>query len=75
VLDDHNAVLAALKATDLSTIVGSVNWKGKGPFKNVKRTPLVGGQWQLSNGKPDLVITENKAYPAIPVGGKLKLIG
>ncbi len=74
-LDDHKAVLAALKATDLNTVVGSVNWKGKGPFKNVKRTPLVAGQWQLSNGKPDLVITDNKAYPAIPVGGKLKLIG
>jgi branched-chain amino acid transport system substrate-binding protein len=74
-LDDHKAVLAALKATDLNTIVGSVNWNGKGPFKNVKRTPLVAGQWQLSNGKPDLVITDNKAYPAIQVGGKLKLIG
>lgn len=74
-LDDHKAVVAAVKATDLNTIVGSVNWTGKGPFKNVKRTPLVAGQWQLSDGKPNLVITNNKAYPAIPVGGNLKLIG
>lgn len=74
-LDDNKAVLAAVKATDLNTIVGSVNWNGKGPFKNVKRTPLVAGQWQLSDGKPNLVITNNKAYPAIPVGGNLKLIG
>lgn len=75
-LDDSAAVLAAIKSTDMKTIVGDVNWKGEGPFKNVKRTPLVAGQWQLDDaGKPNLVITSNKQYPDIPVGGALKLIG
>lgn len=74
-LDDSAAVLAALKATNLKTIVGDINWGGEGPFKNVKRTPLVGGQWQMEGGKPKLVITNNKEYPDIPVGGAMKLIG
>lgn len=74
-LDDSAAVLAALKATNLKTVVGDVSWGGEGPFKNVKRTPLVAGQWQLDGAKPNLVITNNKEYPDIPVGGKMKLIG
>jgi len=74
VLDDSTSVLSALTSTDLNTIVGPINWKN-GPVKNVHRTPLVGGQWQLENGKPNLVITNNKEYPDIPVGGEMKLIG
>lgn len=74
-LDDSAAVLAALKATQLKTIVGDIDWAGEGPFKNVKRTPLVAGQWQLDGAKPNLVITNNKEYPDIPVGGSMKLIG
>ncbi|MEZ5660814.1 MAG: ABC transporter substrate-binding protein [Burkholderiaceae bacterium] len=74
-LDDSAAVLAAIRATNIDTIVGHVDWQGKGPFKNVKRTPLVAGQWQLKNGKPELVITNNKEATNIPVGGKMKLLG
>ncbi|MEZ5651595.1 MAG: ABC transporter substrate-binding protein [Burkholderiaceae bacterium] len=73
-LDDSAAVLAAIRATDTDTMVGHVDWKGQGPFKNVKRTPLVAGQWQMANGRPQLVITNNKEAPNIPVGGKMKLI-
>ncbi|PCH95867.1 MAG: ABC transporter substrate-binding protein [Rhodobacteraceae bacterium] len=73
-LDDNEAVLAALTSTDLDTVVGPVNWKN-GPVKNVHRTPLVSGQWRVEDGKPNLVITDNKAYPKIPVGGETKLIG
>jgi branched-chain amino acid transport system substrate-binding protein len=40
----------------------------------VTKTPLVAGQWQRTNGKFDLVITENKTAPNIPVGGKLQPI-
>lgn len=75
-LDDSDAILEAIRATNVNTIVGAVHWDGDGPFKNVVRTPLVGGQWQLdAAGKPQLVITSNKQYPDIPVGGELKLIG
>ena len=76
-LDDAYSVTEALAATNLDTIVGNVNW-GCGdlnPVKNVVRTPLVAGQWQLADGKPNLVITNNKEAPEIPVGGEMKLIG
>ena len=45
------------------------------PFaaKNVSKTPLVGGQWRLKDGnKYDIVITDNRTAPAIPVGGKME---
>jgi branched-chain amino acid transport system substrate-binding protein len=73
---DHDKVLAALVATNLNTIVGPISW-GKGPVKNVAKTPLVGGQWRLSSGGPykyDLVITENAGAPNIPASGKMELM-
>jgi len=72
---DPNAILASMVATNYKSIVGPVHWTGK-PVKNVTKTPLVGGQWQRkADGKFDLVITENKTAPEIPVGGKLKMLG
>ena len=69
---DPKAVLASIEATNYNSIVGPVHWT-KQPVKNVTKTPLVAGQWQRqADGKYDLVITENKSAPQIPVGGKLK---
>jgi branched-chain amino acid transport system substrate-binding protein len=68
---DPKATLAAITSTNYHSMVGPVHWTGK-PVKNVSKTPLVAGQWQRKNGKFDLVITENKSAPEIPVGGKLK---
>ena len=48
------------------------------PFaqKNIAKTPLVGGQWRLrDNGKYDIVITDNKTAPEIPVGDQMQPIG
>jgi branched-chain amino acid transport system substrate-binding protein len=73
---DHDKVLAALTATNLNTIVGPISW-GKGPVKNVSKTPLVGGQWRLNSGGPykyDLVITENTQQPNIPAAGKMEFL-
>jgi len=72
-LEDHAAIIEAIKATNLKTIVGSVDWS-KGPVKNVSKTPLVAGQWQKKDGKFELVITSNKQAPEIPVGGELVLL-
>ena len=76
-LDDPYANTDALAATNLDTIVGNVAWNGgpKNPVKNVVRTPLVGGQWQLDSGAPELIVTNNSEAPEIPVGGEMKLIG
>ncbi len=69
---DPKATLAAITSTNYHSMVGPVHWAGK-PVKNVSKTPLVAGQWQRQkDGKFDLVITENKSAPEIPVGGKLK---
>jgi branched-chain amino acid transport system substrate-binding protein len=76
---DGKATLAAIAATNLDTVVGKVAWNGAGlpPFaaKNVAKTPLVGGQWRIKDGnKYEIVITDNKTAPAIPVGGKMEAI-
>ncbi|HZB92446.1 MAG TPA: ABC transporter substrate-binding protein [Stellaceae bacterium] len=71
---DRAAVLDALVKTDLQTIVGPIAW-GKGPVKNVAKTPLVGGQWRRGGAfKYDLVITSNETAPSIPAGGKMEPI-
>lgn len=73
-LEDADAVSAAIAATNLSTIVGDVNWSS-GPVANVSKTPLVSGQWQDNGNGVELVITNNSHAPQIPVGGELKLLG
>jgi branched-chain amino acid transport system substrate-binding protein len=79
--DPSNAqkMVAAAQATNVDTIVGHIQWNGANlpPFaaKNVRKTPLVGGQWRLkSGGGYDLVITDNQTAPAIPTGGKMEPI-
>jgi len=65
----------AMVATNLDTIVGHVEW-GKGPVKNVTKTPLAGGQWVPGKKyKYELVVVDNQTAPNVPVAGKLKLIG
>jgi branched-chain amino acid transport system substrate-binding protein len=65
----------AIKTTNLTSIVGPVNF-ATGPVPNVSKTPLVGGQWQKrKNGGLELVIVENGLAPTVPVGGKLQPIG
>lgn len=72
-LDDPEAIVEAIAATSLDTIVGPVDWS-TGPVKNVTKTPLVAGQWQKQGDALELVITSNKLAPEIPVSGELQLI-
>jgi branched-chain amino acid transport system substrate-binding protein len=73
------ALVQAIGATRLDTIVGPIAW-GQGnlpPFaqKNIAKTPLVGGQWRLREGaKYDIVITDNRTAPQIPTGGQMQPI-
>jgi branched-chain amino acid transport system substrate-binding protein len=76
---DNKSVVNAIAASKLNTVVGPIAWDGKNlpPFaqKNIAKTPLVGGQWRLrDSGKYDIVITDNKIAPEIPVGGKMEPI-
>lgn len=73
------AIRDAIASSNHDTIVGNVSWDGKGvpPFaaKNITKTPLVGGQWRLVGGnKYDLVITDNRTAPDIPVTSDMQVI-
>jgi branched-chain amino acid transport system substrate-binding protein len=70
------AIVDAITKTNLNTVVGPIAW-GKGPVKNVAKTPLVGGQWRRTPKGPfkyDLVVTSNETAPNIPVTGKMEPI-
>lgn len=76
---DSAAVIEAIAATRLDTIVGRVAWDGANvpPFaaKNIAKTPLVGGQWRVKDvGGYELVIVDNKTAPHIPTGGQMEAI-
>ncbi len=73
----NESILEAIVKTKMDTIVGPVDWTKGGPFKNVSKTPLVGGQWRFVDKKHkyDLVIVNNKTAPNIPVGGKMEPLG
>jgi branched-chain amino acid transport system substrate-binding protein len=78
-IDDPAAIVEAIGATRLDTLVGHIEWNGANlpPFaaKNIAKTPLVGGQWRLKgDGKYDMVIVDNQTFPDIPVGGKMEPI-
>ncbi|MEZ5841003.1 MAG: ABC transporter substrate-binding protein [Hyphomicrobiales bacterium] len=74
-LGDPASIRDALAATDLDTVVGKVKWGGEGPFRNVAKTPLVGGQWRRQeNGRYDIAIVSNSEAPAVPTTGSFELI-
>lgn len=72
-LEDPEAVVQAIAATNLGTIVGPVDWSS-GPINNVTKTPLVAGQWQKEGDDFDLKIVANATAPEIPLTGELKLL-
>ena len=75
---DRKGMVKAIAATNLDTVVGRSRGIGPNlpPFaaKNIAKTPLVGGQWLRDGKKYDIVITDNKTAPEIPVGGKMEPI-
>lgn len=72
-LEDSEAIIAAIAATNMNTIVGPVNWSN-GPVPNVTKTPLVAGQWQREGDGIDLKIIANATAPNIPTTGELMLL-
>ena len=71
---DKDSLVEAIKATNLDTIVGHIDWS-KGPMKNVCKTPLVSGQWvKGEKWKYDLIVVGNAEAPEIPVAAKPILI-
>ncbi len=71
---DPASIRDALRATDYQSVVGPVNFM-TGPVPNISKTPLVGGQWHIEDGKPVLEIVENGDHPAIATTADVTLIG
>jgi branched-chain amino acid transport system substrate-binding protein len=73
-VNDKQAMIDAIEATSLDTIVGRVDWTSKrADFPNVARTPLVGGQWRVGSTWPfELEIVSNATNPEIPATGTLQ---
>jgi branched-chain amino acid transport system substrate-binding protein len=74
---DGQAVVDALSSLQVSTIVGDLDWTA-GPVPNVAKTPLVGGQWRVTDGGEhpfDLVIVSNSEAPEIPTAGTVEPLG
>jgi len=73
---DGEALAKAIGSTRLDTIVGNIAFgSAQVPpiaVRNVAKTPLVGGQWRLNNGRYDMVIVENSQAPLIPLGDKMQ---
>jgi branched-chain amino acid transport system substrate-binding protein len=71
---------AAIGSSNLDTIVGKIQFGSDKlpPFasKNVAKTPLVGGQWRRvgETTKYEIVITDNKTAPNIPLGAEMQAI-
>ena len=61
--DDPATIIAAIKATDLQTILGPIKFTGQ-PVPNICKTPLVGGQWvKGAKYSWDRLVTDNSNYP------------
>ena len=74
-----DAIVEAIKATNLDTLTGKVQWGADpalGPISaNVCKTPLVGGQWRRNDDNTfNLVVVDNSHAPEIPAGGTMEAL-
>ena len=73
-LDDKNTIVDALKATDLDTLAGPINFTMGGPTNpvpNVSTTPLGGGQWLKGTDYPfEIFVVSNAQAPQVEVQQK-----
>ncbi len=68
---DSADLLAALAATNLDTIVGTVDFAA-GPVPQYAKTPLVAGQWVAGETFPlELAVNVNEDLPDLPTDGEI----
>jgi branched-chain amino acid transport system substrate-binding protein len=75
-IDDKASIVEAIKATNLATIVGTVDFTLGKPFPNIAKTPLVGGQWVTASGDfpYQLIVVSNTDQPEIPKAAAMQPI-
>jgi branched-chain amino acid transport system substrate-binding protein len=78
--ESAHSVIESVRNTRYNSIAGPIQWQQPVPnqwtaipVKNVCTTPVVSGQWVKGKKWPfDLVVTDNRRYPLIPVQRKAK---
>lgn len=71
---EPEAIRDAIKATNMQTVAGPVNFTA-GPVPNISETPLVGGQWiKGATHAHDQAVVFNATAPEIPVNAELQLL-
>jgi branched-chain amino acid transport system substrate-binding protein len=71
---DPQAVVDALAATQIDTVVGNLDWSA-GPVPNVAKTKLVGGQWREGTDYPyEIAIVANDDLTDVPTSGSVEPI-
>jgi branched-chain amino acid transport system substrate-binding protein len=75
---DKQKVAAAMKSMKVNSLVGTLDWT-KGPFPNIAKTPLTGGQWRKTSGGEfpyELTIVSNAHAKElgldVPLAGKVE---
>jgi branched-chain amino acid transport system substrate-binding protein len=71
---DADALVEALAATNLDTVVGKIDFSA-GPVPQFSKTPLVAGQWVAGEEFPlVLAVNVNEELPDLPVDGEIQPI-
>jgi branched-chain amino acid transport system substrate-binding protein len=70
-IDSNTEIVSAIKATNLKTIVGHIDW-AKGPLPNVALTLLAGAQWRPGKKyKYELEVVTSKMVPGLKTTAKV----
>jgi branched-chain amino acid transport system substrate-binding protein len=74
---EPQAIVDAVSALSLDTVVGPVAWGGAdNPSPNIAKTKLVGGQWREADTPTgyDLIVVDNSGNPDVPTAGEVEPI-
>ena len=66
---DKEAVRDAMRQLDTTTIVGPIKYDQEMNGLTYGDTVIGGGQWQMVDGKLQLVVIDNTVYPEVPTTG------
>ncbi|WP_371158294.1 ABC transporter substrate-binding protein [Jannaschia sp. 2305UL9-9] len=72
-IDDPAEIRNAIRAGRYETIAGGFDFQ-LGPVSGIAKTPLVGGQWRLTEDGPRIEVVENGDHPSIAVTADLRLL-
>ncbi len=69
--DDREGIADQLSQLEVDTVVGPLSWAAR-EVRNVATTPLVGGQWRIVEGRPEVVVVSNARALSVPTADELR---